>query len=97
MRAGLAVILHAALDTFKSSPWLEILNGSMPCLRVVYHKLHHPNQAKYHHHTPLVKAIVRGIVERDIFSLSTTIHKGRAHAKVMGNELLKDIAAKLVV
>ncbi len=56
--------------------------------------MHHPNHAKYHHYSPLVKAIDAKIAERGKRPLSTTMRKVRAHPKVRGNTLT-NVAAKL--
>ena len=95
MRAELAAI-HVALDKYKNDPWLGIFTDSKTSLHAIQHELQRPSHTTYHHHKPLIAAIVDSLLYRSELGLTTILHKIRGHTNIKGNDLA-DVAAKRVV
>ena len=95
MRAELAAI-YVALDKYKHDPWIGIFTDSQTSLQAIQNELQRPSHTKYHHHKPLIKAIVDILLYRAGLGLPTVLHKTRGHTNIRGNDLA-DAAAKRVV
>jgi ribonuclease HI len=95
MRAELAAI-HVALNVHKHDPWLGIFTDSKTSLHAIQNELQRPSHTTYHHHKPLIAAIVDSLISRSELGLTTILHKIRGHTNIKGNELA-DVAAKKVV
>ena len=95
MRAELAAI-PVALDIHKHDPWLGIFIDSKTSLHARQHELQRPSHTTYHHHKPLIAAIVDSLLYRAELGLITILHKIRGHTNISGNDLA-DVAAKRVV
>ena len=95
MRAEL-VAIHVALDKYEHDPWIGIFTDSKTSLYTIQHELQIPSQTKYHHHKPLLAAMVQIIQYRAELAQPTIIRKIRGHTNIKGNDLA-DVAAKRVV
>ena len=95
MRAEL-VAIYVALDKYKDDKWLGIFTDSQTSLHAIQNQLQRPSHSAYHHHKPLLTAIVTLIRYRDGLNLPTHLRKIRGHTNIRGNDLA-DTAAKLVV
>ncbi len=95
MRAEL-VAIQVALDKYKNDQWVGIFTESQTSLHAIQHQLQRPSHTAYHHHKPLIAAIVNTIHYRASLGLPTQLNKIRGHANIRGNELA-DTAAKSAV
>jgi len=95
MRAKL-VAIHAALDKYKNDSWIGIFTDSQASLHAIQNQLQLPSHTTYHHHKPLIAAIVNTLHYRASLCLPTQINKIRGHTNIRGNDLA-DAAIKLVV
>jgi ribonuclease HI len=95
MRAEL-VAIQVALNTYKDDPWIGIFTDSQTSLHAIQNELHRPSHTIYHHHKPLITAIVKSLQYRIRLGLATILHKIRGHTQINGNDLA-DAAAKRVV
>jgi hypothetical protein len=78
MRAELAAI-HVALDIHKHDPWLGIFTDSKTSLHAIQNKMQRPSHTTYHHHKPLITAIVDSLLYRAELVLTSILHKIREH------------------
>jgi hypothetical protein len=95
MRAELAAI-YVALDKYKHDLWLGIFTDSQTSLHAIQNELQRPSHTNYHHHKPLISAIVDILLYRAKLGLPTALHKIRGHTNIRGNDRA-DVAAKRVV
>ena len=95
MRAEL-VAIHVALDKYEHDPWIGIFTDSKTSLYTIQHELQIPSQTKYHHHKPLLAAIVHTLQYRVELALPTIIRKIRGNTNIQGYNLA-DAAAKKVI
>jgi ribonuclease HI len=95
MRAEQAAI-HVALNVHKHEPWLGIFTDSKTSLHAIKNELQRPSHTTYHHHKPLIAAIVDFLPNRAELVLTAILDKIRGHTNIRGNDLA-DVAAKRVV
>jgi ribonuclease HI len=95
MRAEL-VAIQVALSLYKDDPWIGIFTDSQTSLHAIQNELQRPSNTTYHHHKPLIIAIVNLLQYRIGLGLPTKLHKIRGHTEINGNDLA-DAAAKRVV
>ncbi len=69
---------------------------SQTSLHTIQHQLQRLSHTSYHHHEPLIAAIVSTRHYRANLGLSTQLRKIRGHANIRGNDLA-DTAAELDV
>jgi ribonuclease HI len=94
MRAEL-VAIHVALDKYKNDNWIGIFTDSQASVNAIQIQLQRPSYNTYHHHKPLVAAIVKTLHNRASLGLPTKLNKIRGHPNIRGNALA-DAAAKFV-
>jgi len=70
MRAELAAI-HVALNVPKHDPWLGIFTYSKTSLHAIQNELQRPSHTTYHHHKPLIAAVVDSLLHRAKLGLTT--------------------------
>jgi hypothetical protein len=95
MRAEL-VATQVALNTYKDDPWIGIFTDSQTSIHAIQNEVHRPSHTAYHHHKPLISAVVNSLQCRIRLGLPTTLHKIRGHTNIKGNDLA-NVAAKRVV
>jgi ribonuclease HI len=95
MRAKL-VAIYFALNKYKHSQLLGIFTESQTSLHAIQNELQRPSRTAYHHHKPLITAIIDSLLYRAELGLPTILHKIREHTNIRGNNLA-DAAAKRVV
>jgi hypothetical protein len=95
MKTELAAI-YVAQDKYKQDTWLGIFTDSKTSLHAIQNELQRPSHTKYHHHKPLLAAIVDFLLYRAKLGLPTILHKIRGYTDIRGNDLA-DAAAKRVV
>jgi hypothetical protein len=95
MRAEL-VAIYVALDKYKNDKWIGIFIDSQTGLHAIQNQLQRPSRTAYHHHKPLLIAIISLIRYREGLNLHTQLQTIRGHTNIRGNDLA-DTAAKLVV
>jgi ribonuclease HI len=95
MRAELAAI-HVALTVHKHDPWLGIFTDSKTSLHAIQNELQKPSHTTYHHHKPLIAAIVDSLLYIAELGFTTILHKIRGHTDIRGNDLA-DVTGKKVV
>ena len=81
------VAIHTALSTLSPHNWMGIFTDSLSSLQAIRH--HHNNpctkSAKHYHHQRLLLDSITDLLEsRQRLSLSTTLHKIRAHTNIRG-------------
>jgi hypothetical protein len=95
MRAELATI-QVTLNTYKDDPWTGIFTDSQTSLHAIQNELQRPSHTAYHHHKPLITAIVTSLQYRISPGLPTMLRKIRGHKNIRGIDLA-DAATKRVV
>jgi hypothetical protein len=95
MRAEL-VAIHVALDKYKNDNWIGIFTDFQASLHAIQNQLQRPSHTTYHHHRPLIAAIVNTLNYRASLGLPTTLNKIRGHTNIRGNDLA-NAATKLMV
>jgi hypothetical protein len=86
MKAEL-VAIQVALNTYKDDPWVGIFIDSQTSLHAIQNELHRPSHTAYHHHKPLITAIVTSLQYMIKLGLPKILHKIRRHTNITGNDL----------
>ncbi len=86
MRAELAAIF-VALDIYKDDQWLGIFTDSQTGLHAIQNDIQRPSHTEYHHHKPLITAIVTLLQYWMNLNLPIVLRKLRGHSNIRGNDL----------
>ncbi len=95
MRAEI-VAIQVALNTYKDDPWVGIFTDSQTSLHAIQNELLRPSHTAYHHHKPLITAIVNSLQYKIRLGLPIILHKIRGHTNINGNDLTDGVAKRVV-
>jgi hypothetical protein len=95
MRAEL-VAIQVALNTYKDDPWVGIFTDSQTSLHATQNELYRPSHTAYHHHKPLITAIVTSLEYMIRLGLPTIPYKIRGHTNIKGNDLANAAAKRAI-
>ena len=91
MRAKL-VAIQVSLSKYIDDPWVGIFTNSQTSLHAIQDELQRPSHTAYHHHEPLITAIVNSLQYKIRQDLPTRLHKIRGHTNIKGKDLADEVA-----